>query len=163
MTCAASSKASCNESCCWAMTISSRALRRGSTQSLPPMRAVFIRACDRPDRLAYLLASLTDYEQKYKAGRRYVLIDDSAIATNGSRQRDQLRVFAQTTGCKASYVGKSESLKVVEKFAKASPKARDAAYRMLVRDAHPASATVRRRAQSQSGAVAFGWHTPRTA
>jgi hypothetical protein len=112
-------------------------LRRGSARTLPPMRAVFIRSCDRPDRLAYLLASLSDYERRYKAQRRYVLIDDSATASNGSKQREQLREFAQTSGCKVSYIGKSESLKLVEKFAKANPQAREAAYRMLVRDAHP--------------------------
>jgi hypothetical protein len=114
-------------------------LRRGSPQSLPPMRAAFIRACDRPDRLAYLFASLSDYERRYQAHRRYVLIDDSLIISNSNQQRDQLREFAQGTGCEVSYVGKTESLKLVEKFVRINPSARDAAHRMLVRGAHPQS------------------------
>lgn len=114
-------------------------LRRGTPQSLPPMRAVFIRACDRPDRLAYLLASLGDYERRYQAHRRYVLIDDSSMTSNSIQQRDQVREFARSTGCEVSYVGKAESLKLVEKFARVNRSARDAAHRMLVRGAHPQS------------------------
>jgi hypothetical protein len=112
-------------------------LRNGLARTLPPMRAVFIRACDRPERLAHLLASLSDYEKRYRADRRYVLIDDSAVASHGNAQRDQLREFARTTGCKVSYVGKSEALKLVERFEKANPQTRAAARGMLLRDAHP--------------------------
>ena len=111
----------------------------GPARPLPAMRAVFIRACDRPERLAHLLASLSDYEQRYRARRRYVLIDDSAVVSHGSAQRDQLREFARTTACKVSYVGKSESLKLVEQFKKTNPQAREAARSMLLRDAHPQS------------------------
>src|SRR5690606_21468996 len=45
-----------------------------------PLRAVFIRACDRPDQLERLLGSLTDYERQFQANRHYVLIDDSMTA-----------------------------------------------------------------------------------
>jgi hypothetical protein len=102
-----------------------------------PMRAVFIRACDRPEQLAYLLTSLTDYERRYRANRRYVLIDDSVLAAHINEQRDLLREFARTTGCKVSYIGRSESAKLVEKFSKANPQARDAAAALLLREAHP--------------------------
>ena len=114
-------------------------LRSGPARTLPPMRAVFIRSCDRPERLAHLLATLSDYEQRYRAGRRYVLIDDSVVASHGSGQRDQLREFARTTGCKIGYIGKSESLKLVERFEKTNPQARQIARGMLLRDAHPQS------------------------
>ena len=114
-------------------------LRSAPARTLPPMRAVFIRSCDRPDRLAHLLASLRDYEQRYRADRRYVLIDDSVAAPHGNAQRDQFREFARATGCKVSYVGKSESLKLVERFEKTHPQAREAARSMLLRDAHPQS------------------------
>ena len=112
-------------------------LRSAAGRVLPPVRAVFIRACDRPDRLAYLLASLSDYERRHRVRRHYVLIDDSSLAPNIDEQRDLLREFARATGCKVSYIGRSESAKLVEKFARANPQARDAARAMLLRDAHP--------------------------
>src|ERR1700748_13488 len=52
------------------------------------LRAVFIRACDRPQSLSRLLKSLTDYERTHQAGRRYVLLDDSGLAANINEQRD---------------------------------------------------------------------------
>jgi len=111
-------------------------LQSASARTPPPLRAVFIRACDRPDRLAHLLSSLADYERRHGAGRRYVLIDDSILAAHSNEQRDLLREFARTTGCKVSYIGRAESAKLVEKFAKANPQARDAARALLLRDAH---------------------------
>jgi len=112
-------------------------LKHATPRAMPPLRAVFIRACDRPERLAHLLASLTDYERRHRADRRYVLIDDSSLAANINEQRDLLREFARTTGCKVSYIGRSESAKLVEAFARANPRVRDAARAMLLRDAHP--------------------------
>jgi hypothetical protein len=112
-------------------------LQNAVPRAAPPMRAVFIRACDRPDRLAHLLASLTAYERRHRANRRYVLIDDSSLIAHIDEQRDLLREFARTTGCKVSYIGRSESAKIVEALAKANPQARDAVRTMLLRDAHP--------------------------
>jgi hypothetical protein len=105
-------------------------------RALMPMRAVFIRACDRPEQLAHLLTSLADYERRYHANRRYVLIDDSVLAAHINEQRDLLREFARTTGCKVSYIGRAESAKIVEKFAKANPRASAAAGALLLRDTH---------------------------
>ncbi|MDR3389253.1 MAG: hypothetical protein P4L92_19595 [Rudaea sp.] len=102
-----------------------------------PMRAAFIRACDRPEQLGHLLASLADYERRYQANRRYVVIDDSVLAAHINEQRDLLREFARTTGCKVSYVGRAESAKIAEKFAKVNPRARDAVNVLLLREAHP--------------------------
>jgi hypothetical protein len=112
-------------------------LHRSPARMLPPMREVYIRGCDRPERLAYLLASLVDYERRHRAGRRYVLIDDSSIAAHADAQRGQLRDFAQTTGCEVRYFGKTESLTLVERIARAQPHAREAARALLLRDAHP--------------------------
>ncbi len=112
-------------------------LRRGQARALAPMRAVFIRACDRPDRLGHLLASLVDYERRHRAGRRYVLIDDSAEAKHCDAQRDLFRDFARTTGCDARYVGSAEALQLVDALASIHPRARNAAQRLLLREAHP--------------------------
>jgi hypothetical protein len=109
-------------------------LNTGPVRSPAPMRAVFIRACDRPAQLARLLASLADYERRHHANRRYVVIDDSVLAAHINEQRDLLREFARTTGCKVSYIGRAESAKIAEKFAKANPRARDAVSALLLRD-----------------------------
>jgi hypothetical protein len=101
------------------------------------LRAVFIRACDRPQSLSRLLKSLTDYERTHQAGRRYVLLDDSGLAANINEQRDLLREFARTTGCKASYVGRAERTKLIDRLAKANPRAKETIARLLERDAHP--------------------------
>ncbi len=96
-------------------------LAKKPARVLPPMHAVFIRACDRPERLAHLFASLIDYERRHRAGRRYVLIDDSRLAAHRDEQRDRLRAFADASGCKVHYIGKSESQKLAEGLAKIFP------------------------------------------
>jgi hypothetical protein len=100
------------------------------------LRAVFIRACDRPEQLAHLLASLTEYERRFQAGRHYVLLDDSALQASVNEQRDLLREFARTTGCKINYVGHAERGKIVEKLIKASPQAKVVVENLLARDKH---------------------------
>jgi hypothetical protein len=88
-----------------------------------PLRAVFIRACDRPDQVAFLLASLADYERRFRANRHYVLIDDSTSREALNRHRDLLREFARATGCKLTYIGSAERERLIEKFVKAVPRA----------------------------------------
>lgn len=88
-----------------------------------PLRAVFIRACDRPDQLERLLVSLTEYERRFQANRHYVLIDDSATTEAIDRHRDLLREFARETGCKLTYVGHAEQLRLVRHLADAVPQA----------------------------------------
>jgi hypothetical protein len=89
-----------------------------------PLRAVFIRACDRPDRVEHLLSSLADYERRFRANRHYVLIDDSSSRDAANRHRDLLREFARGTGCKLTYVGSTERTRLVESLARAVPQAR---------------------------------------
>ena len=112
-------------------------LRSASRREVAPLRAVYIRACDRPERFASLLSSLTDYEQRHRARRRYVLIDDSISPANSEAQRDLLRGFANANGCAVAYVGARETAKIAERLAKAGPKARDAIRHLLLREAHP--------------------------
>jgi len=100
------------------------------------MRAVFIRACDRPAQLEQLLRSLIDYERRFRAGRHYVVLDDSALSAHINEQRDLLREFARTTGCKASYVGRAERMKIIDKLGKALPASKAIAGSLLLREAH---------------------------
>ncbi len=112
-------------------------LRSTPRRDAPPMRAVYIRACDRPDRLASLLSSLADYERRHRAKRRYVLIDDSAQPASGDAQRDLLRGFERSTGCEVAYVGRSGSTMLADRLGKACPDARETVRTLLLREAHP--------------------------
>ena len=98
------------------------------------MRMVFIRACDRPQQLAQLLITLTDYERRFRAGRRYVLLDDSVLQSNIDEQRDLLREFARTTGCTVHYIGHAERAKILDKLAREFPQAKATIAALLVRD-----------------------------
>ncbi len=100
-----------------------------------PMRAVFIRACDRPAQLERLLATLTEYERHYRSNHHYVILDDSINAKNVDRQRDLLREYARNTGCKVSYVGSAERARLVEHLARAVPNSRESLEWLLTRGA----------------------------
>lgn len=97
-----------------------------------PLRAIFVRACDRPAQLERLLASISDYERRHRAGRHYVVLDDSVLAANIDRHRDLLREFARTIGCKVTYVGPAERQRLVERIAKAVPQSQAALQRLLL-------------------------------
>jgi hypothetical protein len=99
------------------------------------MRAAFIRACDRPAQFGQLLRSLTDYERRFRAGRHYVVLDDSVLPAHIDEQRDLLREFARTTGCKASYIGQAERARIIDRLARARPQSRAVAARLLAREA----------------------------
>jgi hypothetical protein len=101
------------------------------------MRGVFIRACDRPEQLSRLLASLADYERRHRAGRRYIVLDDSSLPAHANDQRDALREFARTTGCKVHYVGRAEAEKLAGRLGKAMPDSREAAKQLLLRESNP--------------------------
>lgn len=96
-----------------------------------PLRAVFIRACERPAQLEHLLASLADYERRFRANRHYVLLDDSTTREAANHHRDLLREFARSTGCKLTYLGTSERDRLVDKLARAVPKSAAATARLL--------------------------------
>ncbi|MBO9665100.1 hypothetical protein [Dokdonella sp.] len=86
-----------------------------------PLRAVFIRACDRPQQLTHLFASLADYERRFRANRHYVLLDDSGTREAANKHRDLLREFARSSGCKLTYIGTSERERLVSRLARAVP------------------------------------------
>jgi hypothetical protein len=90
-----------------------------STASMPAPRAVFIRACNRPHEVERLLRSLSDYERRFRASRRYVLLDDSTELAAANRHRDLLREFARATGCELTYLGAPEQTRLVQRLAKA--------------------------------------------
>ncbi|HVJ63464.1 MAG TPA: hypothetical protein VM555_12230 [Tahibacter sp.] len=97
-----------------------------------PLRAAFIRACDRPAQLDRLLASLGDYERRFRSARHYVVLDDSLTEANIDRHRDLVREFARTTGCKVTFIGPAERQRLADKLAKALPAARAAIHSLLL-------------------------------
>jgi hypothetical protein len=110
-----------------------RRLADAPVREAPSLRAVFIRACDRPAQLERLLKSLAECERRFGTTRRYVLIDDSTSADAANRHRDLLREFARATGCKLTYLGAAEQARFVEKLAKAVPNAARVLPSMLLR------------------------------
>ena len=107
-------------------------LTQAPAREKAPLRAVFIRACDRPAQLSRLLDSLADYERRFRAGRPYVVLDDSRDKTALDRHRDLVREFARQTGCKLTYVGPAERARLVERIGKALPNQRDVASRLML-------------------------------
>lgn len=106
---------------------------QGSPGEPTELRGVFIRACDRPEQLARLLASLAEYERNHRAGRRYVVLDDSIQSGAIDRHRDLVREFARATGCKLAYIGPSERRRLVDRLARAVPQAAPALPSLLLR------------------------------
>ena len=98
------------------------------------LRGVFIRACDRPDQLSHLLTSLADYERRHRANRHYVVIDDSSSRDAANSHRDLLREFARATGCKLTYIGATESRRLIERLARAVPTAASALLHLALGD-----------------------------
>jgi hypothetical protein len=100
-----------------------------------PLRAVFIRACDRPAEVERLLKSLTEYERTFRRARRYVLVDDSSTTEASNRNRDLLREFARATGCKLAYFGATEQARLAERLTKAVPRSAAALSQLVSRSA----------------------------
>lgn len=96
-------------------------LQQAAPAEIKPLRAVFIRACDRPRQLERLLRSLVDYERRFRANHHYVLLDDSRTRDAVNRHRDLLREFARATGCKLTYLGAPERARLIERLARAVP------------------------------------------
>ncbi|MGA9342974.1 MAG: hypothetical protein WBV61_11675 [Rhodanobacteraceae bacterium] len=104
------------------------------------LRAIFIRACDRPAQLECLFASLTDYERRWRSNHHYVLLDDSTSTDAANRHRDLLREFARATGCKLTYLGSAEQQRLVARLAKSVPQAADVLPALLLRNGSDANA-----------------------
>jgi hypothetical protein len=71
-----------------------------------PFFGVCIRACDRPEQLRALLASLLDYERRHRPGHRYLVLDDSRQPEAARRHQDLVREFAEAAGVRAHCLGR---------------------------------------------------------
>jgi len=112
-----------------------RELARPAPLAPAPLRAVFIRACDRPAQLAALLDSLADYERQFGTKRRYVVLDDSRDRDAARRNAELVAGFAKATGTRASCLDDTRLRALAERVAKQSPRAATAAREALAPEA----------------------------
>ena len=96
-------------------------IAHGEPRTLAPLRAVFIRACDRPEQLAALLQTLATYERRFDAGRRYVVLDDSRDPAAQARHRELVAAFAQSSGAMAVLFDEPRWQRLVERLRSALP------------------------------------------
>lgn len=90
-------------------------------RTLAPFRALFIRACDRPAQLAGLLRSLAAYEQKFRPGRAYVILDDSRDAAAKARHRTLVDEFCAASGARAILFDAAKWQRLLEHLLAALP------------------------------------------
>jgi hypothetical protein len=98
-----------------------------------PFAGAFIRACNRPAQLQRLLESLTQYETRFAAGRRYVVLDDSSDATARASQRRMLGDFARASGADAVLLDRDGWESLVDAAAAAVPASAGAARALMSR------------------------------
>lgn len=110
-----------------------------------PLAALCIRACDRPQQVQRLLASLEQYEQKFGAKRPLWLIDDSRDSDAKARNSELLKDYARRTSAPVQRIGVAASTKLAKLAAQAVPEAKQAVQPLLVQ-------------QAQTGGGGRGWN-----
>ncbi|MEZ5456498.1 MAG: hypothetical protein R3F04_10400 [Lysobacteraceae bacterium] len=78
-----------------------RQLGQGDLPGAAPVGAVIIRTCNRPAALQRFLASALHYEQRWRARRRYWILDDSDDPKVTASNAERVRHFADASGCEA--------------------------------------------------------------
>lgn len=103
----------------------------------PPadFRAIVIRTCDRPARLAALLGTLAENETRHRGGYRVVVIDDSLEAGNVSRNAELIRAHADQSRIDARHVTPALWERLLDRCRRAVPEAKPALEELLARDA----------------------------
>ncbi|MEZ5465500.1 MAG: hypothetical protein R3F22_09825 [Lysobacteraceae bacterium] len=94
---------------------------------------VFIRACDRPEQLQRLCATLGANEQAHSAGHRYVVVDDSTDAAASKSHAAMLDALATETGVRTAHIEQKGWRRVSDALAKELPEHRDSVHWLLQR------------------------------
>lgn len=102
--------------------------------SLPDLRAVFIRACDRPAQLGALLDSLAADEARHGLRRRYVVLDDSRDDGLARRNAELIARFNSAAGGRAVHVDSTRWRKWVAGVERAVPAQASGVRHALLRD-----------------------------
>lgn len=98
-------------------------------------RAIVIRTCDRPARLAALLETLATNEARHRGGHRVVVIDDSREAGNVLRNAELVRAHADSARIDARHVAPAGWTRALDRWRRAVPEAAPALDELLLRDA----------------------------
>lgn len=96
-----------------------------------PFAGLAIRACDRPQQVERLLASLADYEARFAARRPLWLLDDSRDAAAAAGNRRLLGDYARSTGAPTTYLSPAAGAAVAKWLRKALPQFAAAADALL--------------------------------
>ena len=109
------------------------ALRTASHDVPPaaPFAGLCIRACDRPDQVQRLLASLQEYEARFAARRPVLLLDDSRDRDAMARNRRLLDAHADASGADVTYIDADAGARVAKLLRKALPQHGDVADALL--------------------------------
>ena len=118
-----------------------RRFESAGTSDAAPVQGLFVRACDRPERVRRLFASVVDHEQRYGSRLRYVLVDDSRRSESVREHGEILRHFGERSGCAAVHITPERWARTVASLRQALPHHGDALRRLLLRD--PSDATPR--------------------
>lgn len=73
-----------------------------------PLGAVIIRTCNRPVSLQRCLASALVYEQRWKARRRYWVVDDSDDSRVVASNAERVRHFSEASDCEARTITRAD-------------------------------------------------------
>jgi hypothetical protein len=98
-------------------------LARPSASAPAPLRAIVVRACDRPAQAQALLASLAEHGQRFDRRDPLLLVDDSRSAESVRAHQALVEAHARAGG-RARYIGRDQVADLGERLAKARPDAR---------------------------------------
>jgi len=133
------------------------ALAQDAAANPTPLRAVFIRTCDRPTGLAALSADLLANELAHRAGHRYVLLDESRDPAQQRSNAEALARFAQDAGVRVEHFDALRWRATLDRLARARPEAGDSLRWLLAREpeaAHRAGDSAARNLAALLGAGA---------
>lgn len=95
----------------------------GTSTDDAPLRAVFVRACDRPAQLGRLLASLAQNEAEHGGRHRYVVLDDSRDPAASRAHAQQVRELSDRSGAPAIHVDDARWNALVARLGEPAPSA----------------------------------------
>jgi len=85
-----------------------RQLGQGDLPGAAPVGAVIIRTCNRPAALQRFLTSALHYEQRWRARRRYWILDDSDDPKVTASNAERVRHFAEASACEARSITRAD-------------------------------------------------------
>lgn len=107
-------------------------LRRDRSLTQTPLKALVVRASDRPDQAAALLASIRDHGTTFGRKDSLVLIDDSRDRDAAREHARLVNEHGRISGAAARYVGVDQIRALVDRMGKSIPAAKAALSAMTI-------------------------------